>query len=250
MEAESTASRAAASALTAEMETSRQLRAELAAVRAEAARAAEEAAVDARAAELRAAARATKEAVAATEAAAARARAAAAASPPPEPEPAAEPAAVVVERVVSEAPPSAQQDVLDAMALTMDPSLVEVAIAEAAAVEAAAAAKLEEVVSAALSPRSADQVTRDLKTAAANGDAPAVTDILSTTGVDLEADLGGDGRTALWVAASSGHTEVVEVLARAGANLDPVCAQTSFTALHSAVGSQAPSRCSWLLGLV
>ena len=242
MEAESGASRAAAAALAGELETSRQLRAELAAVRAEAARAAEEEAVDARAAKLRAAAWATEEAVAATQAAAARARAAAPPSPPKPalaPEPAAEPA--TVDEHVSEAQPvSAHQDVLEAMALTMDPALVQVAAAEANAIEAAAAAKLDEVVGTSLSPRSADQVTRDLKTAAANGDAPAVTEILSTTGVDLEADLGRDGRTALWVAASSGHTEVVEVLARSGANLNPVCTQTLFTALHSA-GKPSPN---------
>ena len=72
----------------------------------------------------------------------------------------------------------------------------------------------------------------ELKMAATNGDAVKLSRILPT-GVDLEV-AGADGHTALYLAANSGHAELVKMLADAGANVSPVAANTSFTPLHAA----------------
>ena len=81
--------------------------------------------------------------------------------------------------------------------------------------------------------REAESAARDLDMAAAKGDCSSIAEVINT-GIDLET-AGSDGRTALWVAASCGHADAVQMLVDAGANLNAVCASTSFTALHAAV---------------
>jgi hypothetical protein len=76
-----------------------------------------------------------------------------------------------------------------------------------------------------------EEVGREIKAAALNGDAARLAELLSHSDI-AEVDL--EATTALYHGASSGHDEVVRLLATAGASVDAPCAVTSFTPLHVA----------------
>ena len=256
MLAESTSARKSAAALSAEMATTKQLREQLAEAQAQVHQLEEQAAVvrvQLQASQTAAAASVVPTSAAET-ASHVPARAAAEATH----------VAAATEALAASAQlQQTQQDdgLIQAMAATLDPATVQVAMAarEAASVRSTADAGATEhglvaagdVAQAAVDRQAADtsprSFARELKTAAANGDVKTLSALLQqgcTRGLDLE---DGDGRSALWVAASSGHAEAVQLLAESGASLDPVCPNTSFTALHAAVQGEHAAVVSLLL---